>query len=110
MAPTTMGSSNLSWKLGDKSKEQLIAEIKDGILVTRFLGGNSNDTTGDFSLGVQGSAIRGGKLAEPIAEMNISGSHLEVWKRLVAVGNDPFTYSSSRTPSLVFDAIQLAGT
>lgn len=110
MAPTTMSSSNLSWKLGDKSKEQLIAEIKEGVLVTRFLGGNSNDTTGDFSLGVQGFAIRGGKLAEPIAEMNISGSHLEVWKRLVAVGNDPFPYSASRTPSLMFDAIQLAGT
>jgi PmbA protein len=109
MAPTTMSSSNLSWKLGDKSKEALIADIKDGILVTQFLGGNSNDTTGDFSLGVQGFAIRGGKLAEPISEMNISGSHLEVWKRLVAVGNDPFPYSNSRTPSLVFDAIQLAG-
>jgi PmbA protein len=110
MAPTSMNSSNLSWKLGDKSREALIADIKDGILVTRFLGGNSNDTTGDFSLGVQGFAIRGGKLAEPIAEMNISGSHLDVWKRLVAVGNDPFLYSPSRTPSLVFDAIQLAGT
>ncbi|MCK6588219.1 MAG: metallopeptidase TldD-related protein [Polyangiaceae bacterium] len=110
MAPTTMNHSNLSWKLGDKSKEALIAEIKNGILVTRFLGGNSNDTTGDFSLGVQGFAIRGGKLAEPIAEMNISGSHLELWKHLVAVGNDPFPYSSSRTPSLVFDAVQLAGT
>lgn len=109
-APTTMYMSNLSWKLGDKSKEALIADIKEGILVTRFLGGNSNDTTGDFSLGVQGFAIRGGKLAEPIAEMNISGSHLDVWKRLVAVGNDPFPYSSSRTPSLVFEAVQLAGT
>lgn len=110
MAPTTMALSNLSWKLGDKSKEQLIAEIKDGVLVTGFLGGNSNDTTGDFSLGVQGYAIRGGKLAEPIAEMNMSGTHLEVWKHLVAVGNDPFPYSSTRTPSLVFDAVQLAGT
>lgn len=109
-APTTMYMSNLAWKLGDKSREALIADIKEGILVTRFLGGNSNDTTGDFSLGVQGFAIRGGKLAEPIAEMNISGSHLDVWKRLVAVGNDPFPYSSSRTPSLVFDAVQLAGT
>jgi PmbA protein len=110
MAPTTTSTSNLAWKLGDKSKEALIADIKEGILVTRFLGGNSNETTGDFSLGVQGFAIRGGKLAEPIAEMNISGSHLEVWKRLVAVGNDPFPYSTSRTPSLVFDGIQLAGT
>jgi len=44
--------------------------------VTSFLGGNSNGTTGDFSLGVQGFRIRGGKLAEPVGEMNIAGNHM----------------------------------
>ncbi len=110
VAPTTGSTSNLMWKLGDKPQETLIADVKEGIFVSRFLGGNSNDTTGDFSLGIQGFAIRAGKLAEPIAEMNISGSHLEVWKRLVAVGNDPYPYSAARAPTLVFDGIQVAGT
>jgi PmbA protein len=41
--------------------------------------------------------------------MNISGNHLEFWKRLVAVGNDPYPYSAIRTPTLVFDAVQFAG-
>lgn len=109
-APTTGSMSNLVWKLGDKSRDALIAEAKNGIFVSRFLGGNSNDTTGDFSLGIQGFAIRAGKLAEPIAEMNISGSHLEVWKHLLAVGNDPFPYSSMRSPTLLFEGIQVAGT
>jgi PmbA protein len=45
-----------------------------------------------------------------VAEMNISGNHLELWKRLVAVGNDPYVYSSLRTPTLVFDDVQFAGT
>jgi PmbA protein len=110
MAPTTGSISNLGWKLGTKDRAGLIADVKDGILVTGFLGGNSNGTTGDFSLGVQGFAIRGGKLAEPIGEMNISGNHREVWKRLVAVGNDPFLSSSMRAPTLVLDGIQIAGT
>ena len=48
--------------------------------------------------------------AEPVAEMNISGNHLELWKRLVAVGNDPFAYSNLRTPTLVFEGVQVAGT
>jgi PmbA protein len=109
VAPTTSGMSNLTWKLGDKSMAALIADIKDGFLVTGFLGGNSNDTTGDFSLGVQGYAIRGGKRAEPVAEMNISGNHLDFWKRLAAVGNDPYPYSPSRVPTLVFDGVQFAG-
>jgi PmbA protein len=108
--PTTARSSNLAWTLGDRSQEALLAAMGDGILVTGFLGGNSNGTTGDFSLGVRGFRVRGGRPAEPVGEMNVSGNHLELWKRLVAVGNDPYRYSSMRTPTLVFDGVQLAGT
>jgi PmbA protein len=110
IAPTTGGSSNLIWALGTKSQAELVADMKDGMLVTGFLGGNSNSTTGDFSLGVQGFRIRNGQIAEPVSEMNISGNHLELWKRLSAVGNDPYLYSSMRTPTLVFDGVQFAGT
>jgi PmbA protein len=109
MAPTTGGASNLVIKLGAKSQPDILADMKDGILVTGFLGGNSNGTTGDFSLGVQGFRIRGGKIAEPISEMNISGNHLEFWKKLSAVGNDPYPYSTIRVPTLVFEGVQFAG-
>ncbi len=109
VAPTTARPSNLVWKLGDSGRDPLVAAMKDGIFVTGFLGGNSNGTTGDFSLGVQGFRVRGGKLAEPIGEMNISGNHLELWKKLAAVGNDPYPYSSMLTPTLVFEGVQFAG-
>ena len=52
---------------------------------------------------------RGGVIAEPFAEMNISGNHLEFWKRLVAVGNDPYRWSSRQVPTLVFEGVQVAG-
>ncbi len=107
--PTTGSPSNLSWKLGDKSREALLADLKEGILVTSFLGGNSSAITGDFSLGIQGFRVRGGKLAEPVGEMNISGNQLDLWKRLVAVGNDPYPNSAMRTPTLVFEGVQFAG-
>ena len=61
LPPTTGGSSNAAWALGATSQAALLAEMKDGILVTGFLGGNSNSTTGDFSFGVQGYRVRGGK-------------------------------------------------
>jgi PmbA protein len=109
MAPTTGGPSNLSWGLGAKSQKALIADAKDGIFVTGFLGGNSNSLTGDFSVGIQGFRIREGVLAEPVAEMNVAGNLLEFWNALVAVGNDPYPYSSLRTPTLVFEGISFAG-
>ena len=108
-APTTGGVSNLVWKLGSKDQAALLADFKEGILVTSFLGGNSNGTTGDFSLGVQGFRIRNGHRAEPVGEMNISGNHLEFWKQLTALGNDPYPYSALRTPTLVFEGVQFAG-
>jgi PmbA protein len=109
MAPTTGGRSNLQWTLGPKSQGALLAEVGDAILVTGFIGGNSNSTTGDFSFGVQGFRVRGGKIAEPVSEMNISGNHRALWKRLVAVGNDPYPYSPVYTPTLVFEGVQFAG-
>ncbi len=108
--PTTARTSNLTWKLGSRSQEDLLRDLGEGILVTGFLGGNSNGTTGDFSLGVRGFRVRGGRLAEPVGEMNVSGNHLELWHRLVAVGDDPYRYSAMRTPTLVFDGVQFAGT
>ncbi len=108
--PTTARSSNLAWSLGERTQAELLADLREGVLVTGFLGGNSNGTTGDFSLGVRGYRVRGGALAEPVGEMNVSGNHLELWKRLAAVGNDPYPYSSMRTPTLVFEGVQFAGT
>jgi len=108
--PTTARSSNLAWSLGERTQAELLVDLGEGVLVTGFLGGNSNGTTGDFSLGVRGYRVRGGALAEPVGEMNVSGNHLELWKRLAAVGNDPYPYSSMRTPTLVFEGVQFAGT
>jgi PmbA protein len=109
MRPTTGRMSNHAWTLGTRPLGELLAQVGDGVLATGFLGGNSNGTTGDFSLGVKGFRIRGGAIAEPVGEMNLSGNQLELWKRLSAVGNDPYPYSSLRTPTLVFEGVQLAG-
>ncbi len=109
MAPTTGSSSNLVLAPGAKSLEQLVADAQEGILVRGFIGGNTNPVTGDFSLGVYGTLIEKGKLAGAVAEMNISGNHLDLWQRLAAVGSDVWEYSKLRTPSLVFDSVQFSG-
>jgi PmbA protein len=110
MRATTGRSSNLAWRLGPSGQDALLAALGEGILVTGFLGGNSNGTTGDFSLGVRGFRVRAGRPAEPVGEMNVSGNQRELWRRLVAVGNDPYRYSAMRTPTLVFEGVQFAGT
>lgn len=61
------------------------------------------------SLGITGFRIAGGEKQEPINEVNISGKHLDFWKHLIAVGNDRYLYSSTRSPSLVFEGVSVAG-
>jgi PmbA protein len=109
LSPTTGGPSNASWTLGTKSQSEILKDVGEGLLVTGFIGGNSNGTTGDYSFGIQGFRIRGGQRAEPVSEMNIAGNLLDLMKKLTAVGNDPWPYSSMRTPTLVFEGIQVAG-
>jgi PmbA protein len=110
VAPSTGRPSNLAWGLGTRDRDALVAAAGEGLLVTGFIGGNSNATTGDFSLGLNGYRIVGGRVAEPVSEMNVSGNHLELWKRLVAVGNDPYPYSPLRSPTLVLEGVSVAGT
>ncbi|HEX2123034.1 MAG TPA: TldD/PmbA family protein [Thermoanaerobaculia bacterium] len=110
MEPTSGSPSNLTWKLGAKSQKELFGDAKEALFITGFIGGNSNSGTGDFSVGVVGFLVRNGQIAEPVAEMNLSGNHLEFWKKLVAIGNDPFPYSSLRTPTLMFENVSVAGT
>jgi len=107
--PTGADTHNLAWTLGDKRQSQLIADVGEGVYIDRFLGGNSNSTSGEVSYGCAGRVIRNGELAEPVSEINLSGHFGQIWERLVAVGNDPNYNSSSRCPSCVFDDVQLSG-
>jgi len=109
MEPTSGETTNLVFKPGELDLDGLISNIDRGILVTGFNGGNSNGSTGDFSYGIEGFLVEKGKLAQPVSEMNITGNFKQVWKDLVAVGNDVYTGNSWRLPSLVFDNISFSG-
>lgn len=103
------GATNRVLALGDKPLAGLIADIGDGVYVTDWLGGNADATTGDFSFGVQGHLVKGGQIGAPVGEMNITGNLLALFSSLAALGNDPWPYSSIRSPTLVFEGVQFSG-
>ena len=107
--PTGGSTHNLEWTYGDRDLAGLVADVGEGVFIDRFLGGNSNGTTGEVSFGCAGRVIRNGELAEPVSEVNLAGHFGHIWERLTAVGNDPYPDSASRAPSCVFDAVQLSG-
>jgi len=109
MAPTTGGSSNVVVTPGSLDAAAILKEVGDGILVTSFLGGNSDPTTGDYSFGIRGHIVEGGEIGAPVSEMNITGNLLQLWSNLTHVGNDPYPYSSMLVPTLAFGDIQFSG-
>jgi PmbA protein len=108
--PTTGGPSNLIIPPGARPIGQIMKDLGRGIFVTGFIGGNSNSTTGDASIGIIGKLFEDGEPTQAVAEMNIAYNHLEFWQKLVEVANDPWIYSSYRTPSLVFADVVVSGT
>ncbi len=107
--PTSGSPSNLVVAPGDRDLDTLLAEADGGVLVTSFLGGNSDPTTGDYSFGVRGHRIEGGAIGAPVSEMNITGSLPRLLERLVRVGDDPYPYASQLVPSLLFEGVQFSG-
>ena len=109
LEPNGNSSTNLILSYGSRSTEEMVKDVKKGILVTGFIGGNSNSTTGDYSFGVSGLMVENGKTVKPVSEMNISGNAKDLWAQLVEVGNDPNIYSSWRMPGLMFENISFSG-
>lgn len=107
--PTTGGTSNLIIPPGKRSVKEIMKDLGRGIFITGFIGGNSNSTTGDQSVGIFGQLFENGEPVQAVAEMNIADNHLKFWHKLAEVANDPWIYSSYRTPSLVFTDIVVSG-
>lgn len=107
--PTNGSPSNLLLPVGSRTLPELMQSVGKGILVTGFLGGNSNPTTGDFSFGIRGVYFENGQRVQAVQEMNIAGNHLELWRRLTETGSDVYRYSSTRSPSLVFSEMVFSG-
>lgn len=107
--PTSASSSNITFDYGNKNLEEMVKNVKRGILISEFLGGNSNSTTGDFSFGIVGVLIENGQITQPVNEMNISGNAKQFWNQLAEVGNDEYQYSSMRSPSMLFENVNFSG-
>jgi PmbA protein len=107
--PTTSSPSNLILPPGKRSVKEIMKDLGRGIFITGFIGGNSNSTTGDTSIGITGQLFEKGEPVHPVSEMNIADNHLKFWQRLAEAGNDLYMYSGTRVPSLVFTDFVVAG-
>jgi PmbA protein len=88
-APGT-GARAVSIVPGDRSPEEILAFVGDGLLVQSVSGIHSgvNPVSGDFSVGAEGVLIKGGALAGPVREFTIASTIQRMLAGVVAIGND----------------------
>ena len=93
---------------GCKTLDELLEATGDCILVTGFNGGNSNPVTGNFSYGIEGFLVHGGKRVHPVRELLITGDFLQLWNNLVATADDARPCLSKLIPSLAFTNVDIS--
>ncbi len=91
-----------------KDLEEVLQKVGDGILVTGFNGGNSSPSTGNFSYGIEGFLIRGGKRVHPIREMLITGNFIDLWNHLLIAAADARPCLSKLVPTLAFKDVDFS--
>ena len=100
--------SNMVVSAGELDRDALLREAGTGLLVREMFGPSLNSTTGDYSVGVSGTAIRGGELAEPVSEVTIAGNLRDVFRSMVA-GSDTEWDREIAAPSLLVEGLTVAG-
>ena len=106
------GSRALSLTPGDRSQEQLLADVGDGLLVQSVTGMHSgaNPISGDFSVGISGLMVRDGTTAEPVREATIASTLQRMLLDLLAIGGDrEWLPGGAAGMTLVIGDVQLSG-
>ena len=98
----------MPWPRKGLGRKEILELCGEGILVTGFNGGNSNSATGNFSYGIEGFAFKDGHITHPIRDMVVTGSFLNLWKGLLACGDDARICQSRLVPTLAFDQVDFS--
>jgi PmbA protein len=104
-----IGNGNFYVQPGEKSQEEIISGVKQGLLVTEFLGSGMNLVTGDFSRGASGLWIENGELAYPVEEITVAGNLGEMFSNLAEIGSDLIWRGATACPTLRIEGMTIAG-
>jgi PmbA protein len=104
-----IGHGNFFIEAGEKSQEEIIRSVKNGLFVTELIGSGVNTVTGDYSRGAVGMWIRDGELAFPVSEVTIASTLQEMLNGIGEIGNDLEFLGSISAPTIMLGEMTVAG-
>ena len=103
------GVHNLLVTHGSEDQRALLKRMGRGLLVTELMGQGLNLVTGDYSRGAAGFWVEHGEIQYPVQEVTIAGNLRDMFRQIVAVGNDLEMRSNIRSGSVLIERMMVAG-
>ena len=103
------GVHNLIVAPGPDGFEALLKKMQRGLLVTELMGQGINGVTGDYSRGAAGFWVENGAISYPVNEITIAGNLKDMYREIVAIGNDVDARGGIRTGSVLLERMTIAG-
>jgi PmbA protein len=104
-----IGPGNYFLQPGSRTPQQMIADVKEGLYVTEFLGMGVNLVTGDYSRGASGLWISGGELTFPVEEITVAGNLKNMFLNISEIANDLEFRGAVASPTLRIDGLTVGG-
>jgi len=105
--------SNLVLAGSSTAADEVVAAVEKGVLVTDAVGVHSgaNPVSGEFSVGISGLLIEGGRLTRPLREVTLAGDLLSMLRGIVALGDDAEWVPSGSVlvPTVAIEDMSVAG-
>ena len=104
--------SNLFFSPGGSSPEDVLRQAGRAVYVQEVSGLHSgaNPVSGEFSVGAVGLRLEGGALGEPLREMTIASTLLDVLKGITALGSDlRFLLGGLGSPTVLVGEMTVGG-
>jgi PmbA protein len=103
------GVRNLTITPGGLDYQDMLKQLDTGLLVTELMGQGVNMVTGDYSRGAAGFWVENGEILYPVEEITIAGNLKDMFKNIIAVGNDVDYRGNVRTGSILVERMSIAG-
>jgi PmbA protein len=102
-------SGNIVAGTGDKSLDELVSGIENGLLMNRFSGGYPSQN-GDFTgIAKNSFLIKNGKITDAVSETMVSGNLLDMINNVAAIGREAFCDGGGALPFAAFNGITISG-
>ncbi|WP_341266790.1 metallopeptidase TldD-related protein [Candidatus Phytoplasma fraxini] len=108
----SIAMTNCYLKEGDKSLEEMISPITQGVYIDYVIGLHAgvNDVSGDFSVQASGFKIENGKITTPVKMLVMTGNFFDILLNLKDIANDLLLQTSGfGSPSVYVGDLTIAG-